>query len=94
MSINVCLEKGGYAIFLTPMGGGVMLFYHLGIGGVNFFFLLQGAVCHHHHPPPAEIYEQSLSMAWYEDCKRFCKSLSRDISWCVSAMQFWNLWPF
>ena len=37
--IFVCLEKGGYAIFLTLMGGGVMQFYHLGIGGVNIFFL-------------------------------------------------------
>ena len=32
MSINVCLENGRYAIYLTLMGG-VMQFYHLGMGG-------------------------------------------------------------
>ena len=55
----MCVWKGGVAIFLTLMGGGVMQFYYLGIGGVNVFFLLRGAVCH--PPPPAEIYEQSLN---------------------------------
>ena len=37
MSINVCLEKGEYAIFLTLMGW-VMQFYHLGIGGGDQHF--------------------------------------------------------
>ena len=35
-----------------------MQFYHLGMGGSTFFFLLRGAVC---HAPSTEIYEQSLS---------------------------------
>ena len=43
-----CLETGGVCYFSHP-DGGVMQFYHLGMGGVNFFFLLRGAVC---HPPP------------------------------------------
>ena len=54
--IFVCLERGGVCYFSHP-DGGVMQFYHLGIGGVNTFFLLRGTVC---HPHSTEIYEQSL----------------------------------
>ena len=56
--IFVCVEKGGYAIFLTLMGGGVMQFYHLGMGRSTFFFLLRGTVC---HPPPPLKFMKSLN---------------------------------
>ena len=48
MSVNVCLEKGGYAIFLTLMGGG------------QHFFSYSEALSAT-PPPSAEIYEQSLT---------------------------------
>ena len=36
----MCVWKMGVCYFSHPDGGeGVMHFYHLGIGGVNFFFL-------------------------------------------------------
>ena len=55
----MCLERGGYAIFLTLMGGGIMQFYHLGMGGGQCFFSYSEALSAT-PPPSAEIYEQSL----------------------------------
>ena len=59
--IFVCLEKGGICYFSHPDGGGIMQFYHLGMEGSTFSFLLWGAVC---HLPSTEIYEQSLKPIW------------------------------
>ena len=57
----MCVWKRGGMLFFSPWWGGVMQFYHLGMGGGStVFFLLWGAVC---QPPSAEIYEQSLT-AW------------------------------
>ena len=49
-------KRGGYAIFLTLMGG-VMQFSHLGMGGVNIFCYSKALSA---TLPSAEIYEQSL----------------------------------
>ena len=85
--IYLCVWKRRGMLFFSPWwGGGVMQFYHVGIGGVNIFFLLRGAVC---HPPPAKIYEQSLrpilcldgkTTSAYNRCKHSC-TLYFDITW-------------
>ena len=55
----MCVWRGGVAIFLTLMGG-VMQFYHLGIGGGQRFFSYCEALSVTTPSPSAEIYEQSL----------------------------------
>ena len=48
--------KGGSMLFFPPSWGRVMQFYHLGMGGVNIFFLTPRRCLP--PPPSAEIYEQ------------------------------------
>ena len=43
----MCIWKRGGMLFFSPWWGGVMQFYHLGVGGGStLFLLLRGAVCH------------------------------------------------
>ena len=59
MSINVCLEKGGYAIFLTLMGGGHAILSSRNRGGQPFFsYSDRGVVCH--LPPPLKFMNSPL----------------------------------
>ena len=56
----MCLEKGGYAIFLTLMGGGHAILSSRNRGGQHFFSYSEALSA---TSPSAEIYEQSLSKA-------------------------------
>ena len=56
----MCLEKEGVAIFLTLMGGGVMQFYPLGIGGVQHFFSYSEALSATPPPPPLKFMNSPL----------------------------------
>ena len=83
--IFVCLEKGGYAIFLTLMGGGQHFFPYSEVLSAT--------------PPSAEIYEQSLrikrqygiadnsSNKVCKPCIQTIKRMNRAVSWQSSC------WP-